>query len=63
MTNVFIANLRIVETGRTKGKSSLWRSLEEDMSVLVLKSTNTSTVAQDKACFSSRKSCSSHKSQ
>eukprot|EP00983_Pelagomonas_calceolata_P047953 1140855-Pelagomonas_calceolata.AAC.9 len=51
MNNVLIANLRMVKTSRTKGSSRLWRSLEEEMSVLVPKSTNASTIALEKVAI------------
>eukprot|EP00983_Pelagomonas_calceolata_P039053 1137030-Pelagomonas_calceolata.AAC.1 len=35
MTIVLIANLRIAKSGRTKGNSRLWRSLKQEVSVLV----------------------------
>eukprot|EP00983_Pelagomonas_calceolata_P029621 927883-Pelagomonas_calceolata.AAC.1 len=51
MTNVLIASLNTVKTGRTKGDYRLWRSLKEEMSGFVPKSANASTIAQERGTF------------
>eukprot|EP00983_Pelagomonas_calceolata_P019382 609298-Pelagomonas_calceolata.AAC.1 len=62
MTDILIADLIIAKTGRSKGKSRLWRSLKEDMSVLVpIKAHIVAQVHRKRACFSSCKSCRSYK--